>query len=156
MNDNIKIIPGVTYLTEFGVSVTALREVSPYRAIFVSEEFCPTPFVAYLYTIIDTNRIVLDCGNYYATYEEAVQAECDESQFVWLDVNLYCPDCDTFHKHSYMLNKPVQDFVEEIEDHRYVCEECGDTFMGISSLSMRDKDTVYDLPLWRGPLPEVY
>jgi hypothetical protein len=154
MNNNIKIIPGCTYLTKDGIAYTALRETIPGRALFVSEEFCPTPFVCAIYTVINTNEIELFCNTLYPTIESALQAECNEMEFMRLKVILYCPDCETNHEHVFPVHTSVQDIMERIEDTRLVCPHCDETFMGVRDVVLIDRDTEYELPIWRGPLPD--
>ena len=153
---NPNIIPGQTDLTPEGEVVTALRELSPYRALFVSESFCPTPFVSYLYKITLPNTIELMNPYAYATYEEAALAEVDDSGRLRLDVSFFCPYCETLHVETFTYRENVQDLMTDIEDYRVICPSCDTHFMGIHHITLRDPACPggYELPLWHGPVPE--
>ena len=53
-------------------TVTPIRIVDDKRAIFASTDFEPTPFISWLYDIIDADNIDVCIGKYYRTLEEAI------------------------------------------------------------------------------------
>ena len=153
-NQKFTLEPG-TYLTQEGLVVTALRPLSSDRALFVSSDHYPTPFVSWEYKLLDANNITLCRGNYYRTLDEALKAELDAPDPIKLDVSFFCPYCETLHSTTITLSS-VHDLMTAIEDYRVVCPSCDTYFMGIHNITLRD-DTVpggYDLPLWHGPVPE--
>jgi hypothetical protein len=71
-----------------------------------------------------------------------------------LSLALYCPGCETTSATVVDLSDTdtVQTLVEQIEDEFY-CTECGGRCGGAYRVSFIDKDTRYNLPLWKGPIP---
>lgn len=149
--------PG-TYMTREGLPVTALKILSPGRALFVSPDHWPTPFVSWEYKLLTANDIELYCGEYYATLDDALKAECNNSKTsasIELDISFFCPHCETLHVETFTLSN-VHDLMTAIEDYRVVCPACDVYFMGIHHITVKDQTTPggYELPLWHGPVPE--
>ena len=144
---------GLTYLTDFDVTVTPIHILPNNRALFVSEEYSPTPFVSWSYVITDTNRISVYFANYYTTLKEALDAECDSSRYMRLEVSLYCPDCMEKYNHT-IEYRDVRELTMQLEDARVMCPKCGYMWMGVVNATFVDDDTTYELPMWHGPTPE--
>jgi hypothetical protein len=66
---------GTTYLSQDGFPVIPIKALPGTRALFVTEEFYPTPFVVWTYGLTSTNEIILYSGTYYPTLEEALIKE---------------------------------------------------------------------------------
>ena len=75
MNNANKIEPGTTYMHN-GIPVVALAKSSrdSDRALFVSTEYWPTPFVVWTYSLLSDNDIDLERGEYFFTLDEALQS----------------------------------------------------------------------------------
>jgi hypothetical protein len=155
MNTSIKITPGLTYMTPEGEVVTALREISPYRALFVCESYCPTPFVSFVYNVTIPNTIELSNPRAYASMAEALSVELADSETLRLEVSFYCPECQSFTNRTFGFDTNVLDLMEQIEDTRMVCPYCHEMFMGITEVALRDPSVPdgYTLPIFRGPTP---
>lgn len=153
-NQKLTLEPG-TYMTREGLPVSALKLLSPDRALFVSSDHWPTPFVSWEYKLLDANTIELFRGRYYATLDEALKAECDNSAPIKLDLSFYCPYCETLHGETFTIST-VQELMTAIEDYRVVCPSCDTYFMGIHGITVRDNSCPggYELPLWHGPVSE--
>ena len=78
MQLNSRLVIGQTYMTREGVTVTPIAEITSDKALFVSEEFLPTPFVIWNYHLerqsakYDIFQIYLESGEYFFTLEEAL------------------------------------------------------------------------------------
>ena len=147
---------GHTYHTNTGTRVTPIKVLPNQKAIFVTDEFYPTPFVAWSYSLspTDPDLITLYSGSYYHYLDQALDAESNKPGPMRLLVSFYCPDCEELYHHEFSCHGSVQDLVEQIEDTRVHCPECGYVFMGIHSITMADDHTQYDLPMWHGPVPD--
>jgi hypothetical protein len=148
-----QIILGQTYMTEEGYTVTPIQHQPGNRALFVTDEFYPTPFVSWEYDLSKPN-IILYRGNYYKTLDEALtesKPSAQKNQDKKLRVLLYCPDCEERHTLTIDLSDTVQSIAEQIDDARIICTTCGYTFMGIPKISLIDNNTTYDMPIWHGP-----
>lgn len=145
---------GTTYLSTSGIAVTPIRALPGNRALFVCSEFPFTPFVVWEYYLTDNaNGIEVCRGLYYRTLEDAFEAEDLKPRSKLLKVLFYCPDCEKKHRHIFCLDNTVQELVEQIEDARVTCDDCGYMFMGIHSITICDS-CEYELPLWHGPVTE--
>lgn len=157
-NDN-KLEIGTTYLTPEGVSVTPIKQLESDRALFVSDNFYPTPFIAWTYSVLQNNEILLYRGDYYTTLDRALNdigssnSDPEPPKPIRLLVSFYCPDCEYLHYQEFSCDN-VQHLAEQIEDYRVHCPGCDYTFMGIHSVRIADDDTEYDLPMWKGPVPD--
>lgn len=153
MNNLTSLNLGHTYHTNTGTRVTPIKALPNQKAIFVTDEFYPTPFVAWSYSLspTDPDLITLYSGSYYHHLDQALDAESNKPGPMRLRLSFYCPDCEEFYKHEFTYTS-VLDLVEQIEDARVSCPECGYMFMGIHSITLTDSHT-YDLPLWHGPVP---
>ncbi len=150
MNKN-ELTIGQTYMTASGVSVTPLHIISDIRAIFVSEEYYPTPFVCWFYKLLDNNEIELSSGRYYHTLTGALESEETNSNRNRLNVHVYCPDCEKTTQIQVPLTLSVQSITEYIEDGSF-CDTCHGRTAGAYFLELEDDDTVYTLPVYRGPI----
>lgn len=81
-------------------------------------------------------------------------AESNKSGPMRLILSFYCPDCETMHHHEVTATS-VQALCEQIEDIRVSCPDCGYMWMGVHTLSIKDNDTEYEIPLWHGPVETV-
>ena len=68
-----------------------------------------------------------------------------------LILSFYCPDCETMYHHEVTATSG-QALCEQIEDIRVHCPDCGYMWMGVHTLSIKDNDTEYEIPLWHGPV----
>ena len=154
MNNPHSLELGRTYLTVTGITVTPVKLLPNQKAIFVSDEFYPTPFVTWSYGFTSEGTLTLYSGNYYQTLDQALTDESDSPEPMQLEMSFYCPDCEKLHHHEFPCYGSVQDLVEQIEDTRVHCPDCGYTFMGIHAITIYDDCTQYDLPLWHGPVQD--
>ena len=51
---------------------TCIAQITPDRALFVSQDFGPTPFISWRYKIVDEDSIECCCGTYYFELKDAV------------------------------------------------------------------------------------
>lgn len=155
MNNNRTLDIGTTYHTDSGITATPVKVLPNQRALFVTSEFYPTPFVAWSYSLspTDPTLISLYSGSYYMTLDQAIEAESDKPGPMRLLLYFYCPDCEAMYYHEVTATS-VQELCEQIEDIRVHCTECGYAWMGIHKLSIKDNDTEYEIPLWHGPVTE--
>lgn len=52
---------------------TCLAQIAPDRALFVSQDFVPTPFISWHYKIVDEDSIEACCGLYSWTLQDAMK-----------------------------------------------------------------------------------
>ena len=155
MNNLPSLTLGHTYHTDTGTRVTPIKVLPNQKAIFVTDEFYPTPFVAWSYSLSQTNPdlISLYSGSYYQDLNQAIDAESNKPGPMRLILSFYCPDCETMYHHEVTATS-VQALCEQIEDIRVHCPDCGYMWMGVHTLSIKDNDTEYEIPLWHGPVTE--
>lgn len=157
-NTHTNLVIGQTYLTTSGFSVIPLKQQGYDRALFVAEEFQPTPFVSWTYQIKDDNTISLYRGNYYRTLAEAMNETDPEPMPITalapptFRITFYCPDCETLHRRDFSDYDSVQELVERVSDYRVRCPECGDMWMGITDITVLDESAEYSFPIWTGPV----
>lgn len=153
MNKPSPLNIGTTYHTNTGTRVTPIKVLPNQKAIFVTDEFYPTPFVAWSYSLspTDPTLISLYSGSYYMTLDQAIDAESNKPGPMRLILSFYCPDCETTYNHEVTATS-VQELCEQIEDIRVHCPDCGYMWMGVHTLSVKDDDTKYEIPLWHGPV----
>lgn len=148
MNNKPQITPGTTYMSNEGVPVTALRSISRDRALFVSEEFWPTPFVSWEYSFVSDNVINLYRGGYYRTLDDALN-EINVGKSPILKLYPYCPDCGESRLVSVELYGTAQTIAETMSDDM-ICHECGQ-LIGAHKIEICDDDTTYEVPIYHGP-----
>ena len=155
MNNHDSIDIGTTYHTDTGITVTPINLLSNQRALFVTSKFYPTPFVAWNYSLspTDPTLISLYSGSYYRTLDQAIDAESNRPWPMRFILSFYCPDCKTMYHHEVTATS-VQALCEQIEDIRVRCPDCGYMWMGVYTISIKDNDTEYEIPLWHGPVAE--
>ena len=155
MNNTRTLDIGITYHADTGITVTPIKVLPNQRALFVTSEFYPTPFVAWSYSLspTDPTLISLYSGSYYMTLDQAIDAESNKPGPMRLILSFYCPDCETMYHHEVTATS-VQALCEQIEDIRVHCPDCGYMWMGVHTLSIKDDDTEYEIPLWHGPVAE--
>jgi hypothetical protein len=73
-----EIEPGTTYMSQDGIPVTALKQLPSSTALFVSEEYFPTPFVIWEYKLTNHNSIELYRGKYFMTLDHALKYISEE------------------------------------------------------------------------------
>jgi hypothetical protein len=157
MNNLPSLTLGHTYHTNTGTRVTPVKVLPNQKAIFVTDEFYPTPFVVWSYSLSPTDPTVISLysGSYYMTLDQAIDAESDKPGPMRLILSFYCPDCETMYHHEVTATS-VQELCEQIEDIRVHCPDCGYMWMGVHALSIKDDDTEYEIPLWHGPVAGSY
>lgn len=144
---------GHTYHTTTGIKVTPIKVLPNEKAVFVTDEFYATPFIVWSYKLLTNPDVIsLYSGNYYPTLDQAIRQKTIKLGPMRLLVSFYCPDCEELYYHEFSCHVSVQELVEQIEDARVHCTDCGYTFMGIHSVMIADDRTQYDLPLWHGPV----
>lgn len=151
-NPTLALEAGATYMSNEGVPVTALKVISDDYALFVSEEFFPTPFVLWTYKLSSNNIIELYRGKYFVTLDSAlscIEQMQNRDSGVELKVYPYCPECGEAHLFYVELDNSAQLITEEIAD-KLVCPKCGKQ-IGAHKIAIRDADTYYELPLYHGP-----
>ena len=52
---------------------TCLAQITPDRALFVSQDFGPTPFISWHYKIVNEDSIEACCGDYYFELKNAME-----------------------------------------------------------------------------------
>lgn len=159
MNTNLVI--GQTYTTPGGFSVIPIKQQGYDRALFVTEEFQPTPFVSWTYQVKGDNTISLCRGNYYRTLAEAMNEAMNDTGPEPMPITalapptfritFYCPECETYHQCDFSDYDSVQELVERVSDERVRCPECGDMWMPIIDLRVADESAEYRFPIWPGP-----
>lgn len=126
MNNLNLLTLGHTYHTSTGTKVTPIKMLPNQKAIFVTDEFYPTPFVAWSYSLSQSNPdlISLYSGSYYYDLDQALNAESDNPGPTRLKLSFYCPDCDELHNYTFNCTY-VQELMEQIKDTSVHCPECG-------------------------------
>lgn len=150
-----RITPGQTYMTETGIPVTAIRKFAGNRALFVSEEYYPEPFISCNYELPPPSQpcyISLSNIQTYPSLDVAFRAEAINAGPVGLKLSYYCPNCDKVYEQEIDLDGSAHSVISDIDDFRVMCSNCGHMWMGITKLSVVDDDNSYELPLWHGPI----
>lgn len=149
-NEN-KLEIGTTYLTPDGVSVTPIKQLETDRALFVSDNFYSTPFIAWTYSVTGTNEIILYRGDYYPTLDDALADVSNSVQDTpkMLEVCFFCPSCEESTIVTTPLSGSVLSISERLSDNQF-CHICHRRCDGASHIELADKDNIYTFPLWRG------
>ena len=151
MNNKAQICPGATYMTTDGTPVTALRSISPDRALFVAEEFSPTPFVSWEYNLVTPCVIELYRGGYYKTLDDALnEIDIPTTPTPTLKLYPYCPDCGEPRPVYVDLDASAEYLTEQITD-QMICPECGQVVGAYRIDICEDDDTYSTVPLYHGP-----
>ena len=141
---NLSLEIGKTYFTSGNVAVIPLKQLEKDRALFVSNDFYPTPFIVWTYQIVDTTEIRLYSGTYYTDFDKAVADISDPDQDMpkMLGVNFYCPACEETTGVSTLLSGSVSSISERLSNDQF-CHLCHGRCGGATHIELADKDNIY-------------